>query len=49
MKCRNCGKFLPEDSEFCQYCGSKIEKEILTQEVAVEEKAQGDGSVVSQK
>ena len=27
MKCRQCGHALPEDSVFCQYCGSKaIEK-----------------------
>lgn len=24
MKCYNCGHLLPEDSEFCQYCGNKI-------------------------
>ena len=25
MKCMNCNHKLPKDSEFCQYCGSKIE------------------------
>jgi len=27
MKCYNCGHLLPEDSEFCQYCGKKLETE----------------------
>lgn len=25
MKCSKCGKQLPQDSEFCQYCGNKVE------------------------
>ena len=25
MKCQKCGMILPEDSEFCQYCGARIE------------------------
>ena len=24
MKCPYCGKYLPDDSEFCQYCGVKL-------------------------
>lgn len=26
MKCPNCGKLLPDDSDFCQFCGSKLVK-----------------------
>lgn len=26
MKCTKCNHILPDDSEFCQYCGSRIEK-----------------------
>ena len=37
MKCYNCGHLLPEDSEFCQYCGKRIENEISIQENTVEE------------
>lgn len=24
MKCHNCGMSLPDDSEFCQYCGMSL-------------------------
>ena len=34
MKCSQCGHVLPEDSVFCQYCGSKA----LVKEVAMEPK-----------
>lgn len=26
MKCYNCGHLLPDDSEFCQYCGKRMEQ-----------------------
>lgn len=38
MKCPQCGCLLPEDSVFCQYCGTELEgnhtKEIDTEEVS---------------
>ena len=36
MKCYNCGHLLPEDSEFCQYCGKKIINELPLQDNADE-------------
>lgn len=27
MKCPNCGLELPDDSDFCQYCGNKLKRE----------------------
>lgn len=32
MKCYNCGHLLPDDSEFCQYCGKKIINELPLQD-----------------
>ncbi len=32
MKCNKCGKTLPDDSTFCQFCGSKIEIAPVTAE-----------------
>lgn len=42
MKCYNCGQLLPDDSEFCQYCGKRIETEISIQENVVEEVSVAD-------
>lgn len=28
MFCRKCGKEIPDDSEFCQSCGSKVENKV---------------------
>lgn len=41
MKCKNCGKVIPDDSKYCDGCGS------ATFEVYVLEKAQNIASVVS--
>ncbi len=45
MKCYNCGHTLPDDSEFCQYCGKRIETEISNQKNTVEK----DVSVVNEE
>ena len=37
MKCNKCDHKLPDDSEFCQYCGSKIENYEIHQEESAEE------------
>lgn len=26
MKCKNCGELLPDESQFCNHCGVKIQK-----------------------
>lgn len=37
MNCNKCGHMLPDDSEFCQYCGSKVEKVAEEQEFKTKE------------
>lgn len=36
MKCSYCNHQLPDDSEFCQYCGNKLDKESNTTETTNE-------------
>ncbi|MDY3219850.1 MAG: zinc ribbon domain-containing protein [Candidatus Fimivivens sp.] len=33
MKCQKCGYSLPEDSEFCQYCGAHLESKLASEAV----------------
>lgn len=35
MKCTKCNHILPDDSEFCQYCGNRIEKKTVMPEVDI--------------
>lgn len=33
MKCQKCGYSIPEDSEFCQYCGAHLEPQLASEAV----------------
>ena len=37
MKCTKCGHQLPDDSEFCQYCGEKLLESTDVEELDVQE------------
>ena len=45
MKCQQCGKYLPDDSIFCQYCGS----DVRTQKETEKASAASSGEVGSNK
>ena len=44
MKCHNCGMSLPDDSEFCQYCGEKVSAQMVQGESIVEEAFNNDST-----
>ena len=43
MKCSNCGMVLPDDSEFCQFCGAKIMVDAVNNRISPE----ADGTINS--
>lgn len=51
MKCPKCGYSLPDDSVFCQYCGAKLDSQVISdvsaEEVDIPEIAQSEVPVVS--
>lgn len=34
MYCKNCGKEIEDDSSFCPYCGSSVDKKIVVESKA---------------
>ncbi|MBQ7896897.1 MAG: zinc ribbon domain-containing protein [Clostridia bacterium] len=38
MICNKCTNKLPDDSEFCQYCGNKIVKQVIIPDKVIKEK-----------
>ena len=43
MKCKNCKKEIDNDSKFCIYCGTKLEKQPLVKKINETEKAKRKG------
>ena len=41
MTCSKCYKEIEETSEFCQYCGNKVEKEVNKRKPRFEEEEEG--------
>lgn len=33
MKCPNCGKEIADDSVFCEYCGTRVQNQVVNTEV----------------
>jgi len=48
MFCRSCGKEIPNDSKFCEYCGTKVEKEQIN-EMDINEPIKEEDSLKSRK
>lgn len=40
MFCTNCGKEIPDESQFCKYCGNKISKNEETEQIEKAEKTE---------
>ncbi len=47
MYCNNCGKEIPDNSKFCNFCGSKINKEEVTGFEKTVQKVSGIGKILT--